>query len=366
MKGRRWMMVIVCVLALLTGQCFALEWDETLRDSLPIQSVEDAAPDILAGTDASDVTDLTKGLSLLWSGVKNQVGTILHGALRSGGTLLLIVLFCGMGEAVLSAGDCQLKQTTRLAGAGAVTLVALSDMHTLIGLGRDTITKLSDFVTILVPTLATAAAASGAAVSAPVRQSATLLFSNLLTRLISAFLLPLTYAYAATAVACAAMGDDRLKPLGKFLRWTVVTVLTGVMLAYVGYLTLAGTAAGTADAAAVRATQMAISGMVPVVGGILSDATETVLSGAALLRNSIGLFGVIGVLGFCAVPFLRLGAQYLLYKFVAALSAAASDHPAAGLIQKLGSVFSLVLAMTGCCALVALLSLMATISAVTP
>ena len=162
------------------------------------------------------------------------------------------------------------------------------------------------------------------------------------------------------------MGDDRLKPLGKFLRWTVVTVLTGVMLAYVGYLTLAGTAAGTADAAAVRAAQMAISGMVPVVGGILSDATETVLSGAALLRNSIGLFGVIGVLGFCAVPFLRLGVQYLLYKFVAALSAAASDHPAAGLIQELGSVFSLVLAMTGCCALVALLSLMATISAVTP
>ena len=72
------------------------------------------------------------------------------------------------------------------------------------------------------------------------------------------------------------------------------------------------------------------------------------------------------MLGFCAVPFLRLGVQFLVYKLAAALSCALSDHPAARLIQELGSVFALVMGMAGACALVTLLALISTITAVTP
>ena len=47
-----------------------------------------------------------------------------------------------------------------------------------------------------------------------------------------------------------------------------------------GYLTASGAIAGSADAAAVKAAKMTISRAIPVVGGILSDAAETVLAGA--------------------------------------------------------------------------------------
>ena len=42
------------------------------------------------------------------------------------------------------------------------------------------------------------------------------------------------------------------------------------MLAFVGYLTLSGVIAGSADAMTIKATKFAISGTIPVVGGILS------------------------------------------------------------------------------------------------
>lgn len=162
------------------------------------------------------------------------------------------------------------------------------------------------------------------------------------------------------------MDGGRLQSLCRLLRWTITTVLTAAVLCYTGYLTIVGSAASAADATAMKAAQMAVSGMVPVVGGILSSATESVFAGASVLRNSIGLFGVLGVLGFCAVPFLRLGVQFLVYKLTAALSGALSDHPAARLIQELGSVFALVMGMAGACALVTLLALISTITAVTP
>ena len=40
-----------------------------------------------------------------------------------------------------------------------------------------------------------------------------------------------------------------------------------------------------------KTAKLAVSGAVPVVGGVISDATETMLSGAALLRGSIGISG---------------------------------------------------------------------------
>lgn len=361
----RILLLLLVLIPVLTIHAGADELKEMQRDSFDTSQLEEAAPDVLDGVGALDATDLTGLLDRLKEQVAESMRGIFRSSLRSGALLLLIVLFCSLTDILSGLGEGMSGQTIQLAGAGGVALVALSDMTSLIGLGRNTIEQLSSFATILLPTMTTAAAASGAAVSAPVRQAATLLFSNLLTSLVSTVLLPMTLGYAALCVASAALGTPRLQPLCKLLRWAVMTVLTGLLLVYTGYLTVSGAVASTADAATMKAAQLTISGMIPVVGGILSDATGAVLSGASLLRNSIGLFGMIGVLGFCLVPFLRLGVQFLLYKLVAALSAVVSDHPVSKLIQDLGSVFALVMGMTGACALVVLLSLISVISTVT-
>lgn len=359
--------VVMCLLVLLipwAGAEDSLEAQQ--RASLDTSGLEEAAPDSLDGVGALDLTNLGEGLEKLKESLVGGLQEILASSVRSAGALVLIVLFCSLAESVGESAGGMSPQAVRLAGAGGVALVALSDMHSLIGLGRETIQSLSDFTTVLVPTMTMASVASGSVTSAPVRQAVTLLFSNVLTRLISRVLLPMTYAYAAGCVASAALEGNRLQPLCKLLRWCIVTVLTGLLLIYTGYLAIAGSVATSADAATLKAAHLAISGMIPVVGGILSDATEAVFSGASILRNSVGIFGVVGVLGFCAVPFLRLGIQFLLYKLAAALSAVVSDHPAARLIQELGNVFALVMGMAGTCALVTLFSLISTISAVMP
>jgi stage III sporulation protein AE len=365
-QSARAIVLILLSLWLLTGRAAALDLQRLQQESIDTASLEEAAPDTLDGIDALDTQQWSLGLSRLGDQIKQALSTQISNAVGSGGVLLLIVCFCTLADSVLGAAGSVGSQAVRLSGAAAVTLAALSDLTSMIGLGSDTLENLSTFTTILMPTLTTAAAASGGLTAAPVRQMAALLCSNLLNRLITAVLLPMTYAYAAGCIASAALNTPRLQSLCALLRWCVVTSLTVALLLYTGYLTIAGGVAAAADAATIKAAQMAISGMVPLVGGILSSASETVVSGATLLRSSIGIFGVLGVLGFCAVPFLKLGGQFLLYKLIAALSSILSDHPVSKLIQGLGDVFALVMAMTGASALVTLLALFATITAVTP
>ena len=236
----------------------------------------------------------------------------------------------------------------------------------LIGMGRETLERMTDFGQILLPTMAAATALGGSPGSAAARQFAAMLFSDLLLTAINGLLLPLTYGYIAACAACAAVGNEGLKRLAGVLKWVVTTVLTILLLTYVGYLTVSGVVAGTADAVAVKAARFTVSSMVPVVGGILSDAAETVLAGAGVLKNAVGVFGMLTILSICLVPFLRLGVHYLAYKLTGALAATVADGRVAGLIDQIGSAFGLVLGMTGASALLLLVSMVSAVSLSSP
>ena len=96
-----------------------------------------------------------------------------------------------------------------------------------------------------------------------------------------------------------------------------------------------------------KAAKAALSGFVPVVGGILADAAEAVAAGAGALRSAVGLLGLLTVLAICILPFLRLGAHYLIYKLSAALCATVCPGPVAALVDDIGSAFALLMGLVG-------------------
>ena len=101
---------------------------------------------------------------------------------------------------------------------------------------------------------------------------------------------------------------------------------------------------------------MTLSSVVPVVGSMLSDASETLLVSASILRNSIGVFGMLAVLAICIVPFLQTGIRYLLLKLTAAAAALFDNGAISRLIAAMSAAAGYMLAMTGTCALMLIIS----------
>ena len=95
-------------------------------------------------------------------------------------------------------------------------------------------------------------------------------------------------------------------------------------------------------------------------------AFATGLAGAGVLKGAIGIFGMLAVLSICLTPFLQMVVQYLLYKLAAFLAGTITEGPLAGLIDALGTAFGLMLGMTGSCALLLLISITSSVSAVLP
>ena len=186
----------------------------------------------------------------------------------------------------------------------------------------------------------------------------TVFLADLLLNLIDGLLIPLVYLYIGALAAGACLPENRLGALAEGLKKVITWALTTSLLLFTVYLSAVRVVAGAADGASVKVAKAAISGAVPVVGGIIA--------GAGMLKNTIGVFGMLAILAACAYPFLQLGVQYLLYKLSAFLAAAVGAPELCKLIDGLGGAFGLVLGMTGSCALLLLVSVLSSVAAVTP
>ena len=80
----------------------------------------------------------------------------------------------------------------------------------------------------------------------------------------------------------------------------------------------------------------------------------------------MGAVGLAATLAICLIPFLRLALHYLTYKLAAALAGMVCDMRSCKLMDDIGSAFGLILGMTGACALLLLVSLIAAVAAAVP
>ena len=210
---RRGLLTLLLLLVLILP-ARAVETD--LWDRVDTQALEEQAEDYLE-TELTPDIDLDEGLSQLGATALEQLGSLLTRATRSGGLMLVIALFCALVQAVCPETG-QGIGATRLAAALAVTGVALSDVSSLLELGRETVVKLSDFTKILIPVMTTAAAASGSVTGAAARQMATLFCSNLLLSLIERVLIPMIYLYIAACAGALASGNRGIHAIADFIK----------------------------------------------------------------------------------------------------------------------------------------------------
>ncbi len=355
---RRWILT-VCALTLLTAGAWAAE-DPALDREL---TALDPAAAAMVDPEAEDM-GLAAGVSRLIRSAWEEAKDYLLAGGRSAAAILAGTILLGAAES-LAAGTGA-ERWVPAAGALWVTAAAAGDVNALIGLGRETVEAMAVTGRTLLPVLGAAAAAAGGVTAASARQAATVFFLQLLLGLMERLLLPMIYLYVGLVTAEAVLEEDVLSALAQGLKKAVCWGLTGLTALFTLYLSITGAAASAADAAAVRAARSAVSAMVPVVGGILSDAAGSLVAGASLIRGMTGVFGLLAVLSLCLGPLLRLGGQYLLYRGAALAASAAGSRKPARLVGRLGDAFAMVLAMAAACAAMLMISIVSSLTAVVP
>ena len=249
------------------------------------------------------------------------------------------------------------ESVIRLTCAVAVGILLLSPANSLIRLGENTVTELSDYGKLLLPVMTAAMAAQGGITTSSAIYTGTVFFNSLLTTLICRFIIPALYVFLCLAIANSAIQQDMLKKAKGFVKWLMTWGLKIVLYIFTGYISITGVISGVVDASALKAAKLTISGVVPVVGSILSDATETILISAGVMKSTAGIYGIFAIIAVCIGPFIQIGTQYILLKISGAVCNMFGYKPAISLIEDFSTGMGFVLAMTGTLCILLLISL---------
>ena len=363
---KRCIKLILIIVIFLSFPVTALCTDDDVSDAVDTDKLQDSIPeeaeDVLDDMSVENVS-LDKGIGNLWDKLKESFGDILKDTLKSGCTVLLTVIISGVTVSFFDSND-MVKRCVRLVSTLAITAVAVTNVNSFISMGASVLDEINSFSKILLPTLTGALAASGAAVSATAKYAITSLFMDILITISNSLVIPLVYGYVAVSCASCAFGGKALSGIIGFLKWMMTALLTAIVTAFTLYITLTGVINSSTDIAAVKLTKTAISAF-PVVGGVISDAAGAVVSAFSILKNSVGIFGLLAVCGICAVPMLKLLVHYFVFKGAAALSKTVSDSGVSELVSSIGSASGFIIGMVGAVGMMLFISVISVLRTVT-
>ena len=330
------------------------------------QSVTDALPqdarDILGDISLTDSGMGDKGFKSVLNSIKDSIFGVFKNALSSAAKMLTVIILCSAATSAMNDGG--VKDMVLFGGTVTVSVIAISNVHSFIGLGVETLYSMLDFSKALLPAMCSAAASAGAITSASAKYAATAMFMDVLITIAVNIIMPMVTIYLAAVIANAALSRDTLANVTKLLKKICTLGLTLLMTAFTAYLGMTGLISGKADEFATKVTKTVLGTALPVVGSIVSDTAETLVVGAGIIRNAIGIYGLLAVAAICLTPFLTLGMHYLVYKGTAAFSEALADKRMAELISDVGTAFGMILAMVGAGAIMLFFSVISSMKAV--
>lgn len=292
----------------------------------------------------------------LWHIIKTAISAIqpeLAGTARICLSVIVVVLLLS----ILKSIGKDMSLSIRLTGAVILGVLIFEPMGTMVKLGADTVQELSEYCRLLLPVMTAVLAAQGGTTASAALYTGTAFFNALLSTVISRVIIPALYIYLCFCIAVCALDHELLKKLRDSIKTVMTNLMKWTLYIFTGYISVTGVVSGAVDASVLKAAKLSIAGAVPVVGGILSDATETILVSAGLMKSAAGVYGIFAALSICVGPFIKIGVPYLLLKFSAGITDTLDYKPAASLVRDFATGMGLVLAMTGTVCVLLLISL---------
>ena len=135
------------------------------------------------------------------------------------------------------------------------------------------------------------------------------------------------------------------------------TVLAFAMSIFAGILGISSFAAASFDSLAARGVKFAVSASVPMVGGSIAEAMSSVAGAAMLLKNAVGIAGVIGIFGMFALPLLKIWALGLAFRLVAAFTAPVAEDRTVEVLRNLGDCIDMLFSSLACMGTIMIIAL---------
>jgi stage III sporulation protein AE len=225
-----------------------------------------------------------------------------------------------------------------------LVIIALNSFKVAINVGEQAIDDMVSVMQALLPTLLTLLVAVGNITSAALFQPITFLMVNVLSVLIKNIIFPLVLFTVILSVVNNISDNFNVSGLANLIREVNIGLLGAFLTIFIGVLVVQGTAGAVSDGVTIRTAKYLSGAFVPVIGGLFADSLDMVIGGSLLIKNALGILGVVVIFLFCTFSVIKIIALIFIYKFARAVIQPISDSKIVVCLNDLGNNLILVFA----------------------
>lgn len=201
----------------------------------------------------------------------------------------------------------------------AVVVLTIGMISSISEMSVSSIKAMVSQMNAIFPILLTLMIGIGATASAGVFQPIVAIISTYVADFFTYLILPLFMMSFVFGIINNLSDNIKLDKFNSFIsslfKWCVGLVFT----LFFAVFTIQGISAGTFDSLSVRTTKYTIKSYIPIMGGYLSDGMDLILSSTILIKNAVGLVGLLMIISTIISPLLEIVVFSLLLKLVSAI-----------------------------------------------
>lgn len=272
--------------------------------------------DVVPNGDAADFDEVADGVGIesLLSELAAAVG---EGA---GAAASFLIMLLGV-SVILALSDTLGSSGGALSGYASVGITVISAVLIFGRLGEvifsvsESLEQMSVFFSAIIPVMSGILLAGGN-VNASAYQAFNMNVTlSAVSYVANTLLIPLVFAMFALALM-SGLEEGRISSVAKSLKSAFMWIMGIGTTIVIGAVSMQSIIASAKDSAYLRAAKYAASGMIPVVGGVVSSALSTLAGGLIYVKSAVGASAVAVMVGLSLAPLVSL----LLYRFALSVS----------------------------------------------
>ncbi|GLV62239.1 stage III sporulation protein AE [Bacillus mycoides] len=236
------------------------------------------------------------------------------------GTLIMLTIFSALLQSLQSSFSK--SSVSKIADAVVymvLIIFALNSFYVVMTYARETIQTMVDFILALLPILLALIATGGGVVSVAFFHPIIIFLMNTSGLLMNYIVLPLLLLATILSIVSTMSDQYKVTKLSKLLQNVSVGIMGIFLTVFLGVLSVQGTASAVADGIAVKTAKFVTGNFIPVVGRMFTEAADTVISASGLLKNTVGIIGLVILCLIVAFPAIQIFCIAFIYKFAAAV-----------------------------------------------
>lgn len=264
--------------------------------------------------------------------------------------LAVCILMALMTHLCTAFGRSAASSIGAMACSCAVIAMCLFNFRDVYLLCESTVSNMALFMQVLIPVLLPLILAIGGLSSGGILSPVIISSVTIFTTLIQKLILPLLFFSCIFILGNSLADRDYIKKLALLLRSVAVFIIGLSVTLFSGLTAIQSLVTKSADGMLVKTAKFSVDNLIPIVGGFAADSLDMVLSCTSIIKNSIGIFGLIIIMLLLTLPLIQVLAVALVYKVTAALVEPIGNKVIADCLNEMGNTVILLAVVMFLCA----------------